>query len=229
MIRPLVVGLVLAATVAGCGGTVKVQAPTSRDLALLSSIVGGMKTDLVSVQIETTSRAWAGASRHPGQMLVARSAATTTAGKVRDDWYGRIIATAYNHQCAAKADHCLAVYDGVTGGSRLGGRYAQRPFASRSALSRKIRAAFASAGLRVTSVAFEHPYALAPVVTVRTRHPQRAVYAIRKADVGMPWRHDAGSFVQMLDGHGRVFYIEAGTWSGSEGWVRPGLHVPGVP
>jgi hypothetical protein len=200
----------------------------ARDQALLRSVMAGMKTDLVSVQIEPASSTLPGASRHPGQMLVIKSAATTNAGKLRDDWYAGLIGAAYNHQCAAKADHCLGWFEGATVAGRLNGRDARPPFAGRPDLSQAIRAAFASAGLRVTSITFEHPYALAPLVTVRTSQPQHALAAIRKATAGIPWRHVAGAFVQMLDGHGRVFYVEMDTWSGSTGWVRPGLRVPGA-
>jgi hypothetical protein len=208
--------IVFAATGRGAGGD-------ARDQALLHSVMAGMTTDLTSVRIESLTTDGQSPAQQAKRMLVVGSTAATSPGKVLDDWYGWLIATAYNQRCGAQADHCLARYDA----NRINGRYARRPFAGRAYLVRQIRAALAAVGLRVSSISFEHPYALAPVVTIRSRNPQRAVYALRRAEAAMPWRHVAGSCIQMLDGHGNVFEVEASAWIQSEGWVRPDLRPPG--
>src|SRR5205085_4705793 len=135
--------------------------------ALLESVMRGMKTDLTSVRIEPGT-ASPGSLARPGKYaLVVRSAATTTAGQILDDWYGQLIAAGYNQQCGAKADHCLAWYDTGHEVGRTGCCKARRPFANRAYLARRIRAALASVGLRAASISFEHPNAFAAVVTVR--------------------------------------------------------------
>lgn len=219
MIRSVLAGIALVLVAAGCGSS---SAGTTRDHALLASVMSGMKTDLASVELAPGVRSPAFLPN--GLTLVIKSDATTTAGKAVDDWYGRIIARAYNAQCEAKADHCLTSFES----NMVGRRYVPQPFAGRPNLVAKIRAAFASAGLRVTSITFESPYALAPVITVRTRHPRQAVYAIRKANAAMPCCRVAGSLVEMLDAHGQVFDVETGDLIESTGWMRRGLPMPGI-
>jgi hypothetical protein len=221
--------LLLAVVAIAVVGQASAARGDSRDHALLRSIRAGMKTDLVSVQIKPLARKWQAPSRQGQRMLYFRSAATTPAGKVLDEWYATLIGGVYNDQCGRKADHCLAVYDGNLGGGGIGRSGARRPFAGRRTLARKIRAAFAGHGLHVSSISFEHPDALAPVVTVMSRHPQQAVDVAGKVEARLPYRHVNGLFFQMLDGHGRVFYANGSSAKYSEGWVRPGLRVPNLP
>jgi len=202
---------------------------SARDRALLKSVLAGMNTDLGSVQIRDLPAEWRSPGRQGKKLLRVTSDATTPAAKVLDDWYATLIATAYNDQCGQKADHCLAVYEetGVHGGA-IGRSGAHRPFGNRRSLSRTIQARFAAHGLRVSSISFQHPDALAPVVTVRSRHPQRAVDALSRFD---PFARlaTAGSFLRMVDGHGRLFDVEGASGSSSSGWVRPGIRLRNVP
>lgn len=225
MSRPVAVGLTLVVALAVAGGVSGCGASAgSRDQALLASVMRGMKTDLASVHIEPMSKPW-GPTNGPRRILIVKSA--TTKALSLDDWYGQLIATGYNDQCEAKADHCLAVELGPSGGGHIGLSGAKPPYAEPSTLARQIREVFRRAHLRVSSITFEHPNAYAPVVTVRTQHPQRAVYAERVAEVRMPRGHIAGFCIEMLDGRGRIFFITEGTGSYGEGWVRPDLHAPG--
>ncbi|HKD94392.1 MAG TPA: hypothetical protein VKB43_06745 [Gaiellaceae bacterium] len=228
MSRVIGIAVVLVAAIA-LAGSAPASTGSSRDRALLTTILAGMKTDLVSVQIRDLPREWRSRARYGKKLLQVTSNATTPAGKVRDQWYATLIATAYNDQCDRKADHCLAVYEETgIGGGAIGRSGAHRPFGSRRSLSRTIRARFAAHGLRVSSISFEHPDALAPAVTVRSRHPQRAVNSLSRSDPFV--RLDvAGFFLRMVDGHGRLFDVEGASGHESSGWVRPGLQLRNVP
>jgi hypothetical protein len=201
---------------------------SARDQALLASILSGTKTDLVSVRIGNLTPEWRSPARRGNKLLDVKSAATGPAGKVLDEWYAMLIAGAYDDQCGRKADHCLAAYAGNLDGSAIGRSGARHPYASRRTLSRRIRVRFAAAGLDVSSVSFEHPHAYAPVATVRSRHPQRAVGAFRLA-VLFHGLHAEGLFVRMLDARSRVFLAAGGIANHSAAWVRPGLKLPNVP
>lgn len=226
MARSVAIALVLPAVLAGCGGVAKVQAPNSRDRALLSSILHGMKTDLVSVRIGDPAKMW---GARPGRKFLYVTPATAkTPDGVAGDWYGTLIAGAYQARCDGRAD-CLVGFDVEGwGGGRLGTSRNRPPHASTRSVAREIRRRFASRGFHVTSISFQRPWGLAAVVTVTARHPQRAVTAYRA--VRLDHLPIEGIFVRMLDAHGAVFLVAAGsdrTHTG-EGWVRPGLKVPGM-
>jgi hypothetical protein len=116
------------------------------------------------------------------------------------------------------------MYMGPSGGSGAGRSGVQRPLWGAHAVAHAIRHRFrfALAKLRITSIAFEHPYALAPVVTMRSSHPRLAYKAWVAAWPEL--RHSDGSFVQMFDAHGRVFFVSAGSGNTGEGWCAPFLH-----
>jgi hypothetical protein len=221
--------VVLAAAIALASST-GASTGGSRDRALLRTVLAGMKTDLVSVQIRALPPEWRFRARYGKRLLHVASTATTPAAKVLDEWYATLIATGYDDQCRWKADHCLAVYELTgRGGGAIGGSGAQRPFASRPTLSRLLHTRFTRARLHVSSISFEHPYAFAPIVTVTSRHPQRAVSAYQRAGALFSRLHIAGSFVRMLDGRGRLFLASGGSGKDAEGWVRPGLRLHNVP
>jgi hypothetical protein len=87
-----------AAALAGCGGARKVEAPHGPDRALLSSIVGGMKTDLVSVRVGAPPKGWGPVPRNLNWL----DATPATTGRFPqgwlDYWYAALIAGAYNAQ-----------------------------------------------------------------------------------------------------------------------------------
>lgn len=224
--------LVLAAAVllAGCGGTTKVEAPNGPDHALLSSILGGMKTDLVSVRIGKARPEWGQTAGHL-QFLYVTPAAAKSPHSIADDWYANLIAGAYEAQCGRRSADCLVGYSMQgSGGSRIEAARTRPPRVSSRTLAHEIRSHFAKVGLRVSSLSFERPYGLAPVVTVSSSRPQRAVTAFYGSSLFLHLPID-GFLVRMVDGRGRVFLIDGGSFRTKEGsgWTRPGLRVPNVP
>jgi hypothetical protein len=220
-----------AAALAGCGGARKVEAPHGPDRALLSSIVGGMKTDLVSVRVGAPPKGWGPVPRK----LSWLDATPATTGRFPqgwvDYWYGALIAGAYNAQCRKRGADCLA-------GFTIGGRYGEQirtthrppPVLRRQAIARRIRSLLASEDLRVTRITFERPYGLAPVVTATALHPGRAARAyLSREDAGVlsAFRLD-GFLLQAEDGRGRTFLISDSYLQREGGyWLRRRLHVPG--
>jgi len=234
MARSLIVVLALAtvfavASAASGSGTAWPQ-PSARDKALLVSVLHGMKTDLRTVRLTQLTSLWREEKRRGTVELVTTTSVKRTAHAraIRADWDTLLIAHAYNERCVHGADHCLAVYRGPSGGGGAGRSGALRPLWSAHDLAQAIRQQFAAAKLHVTSIAFEHPHAFAPIVTVRSAHPVRALAAERKAWVALlpALRHSEGDFVQMLDRHGHVFYVGAGSGNTGEGWCAPFLHCP---
>jgi len=231
MFRTLMLGcaLVVAIAVAGSasGGGAGWPQPDSRDKALLASVLHGMKTGLQTVRLERLEAQW-----HKGRPQGTLQLVTTTsdsrkdtARSTREDWDTLLIAHGYNERCVRAAVHCIAADIGPSGGGVAGRSGAKRPFWSARHLAQVIRRQFAAAGLRVTSIAFEHPNAFAPIVTVRSSHPRRAYKAERSTWVALlpALRHTEGWFVQMFDARGRVFYVGAGSGNTGEGWCAPYL------
>src|SRR5438045_4383121 len=100
---------------------------------------------------------------------------------------------------------CLVGYEieGISG-SRMHDAGTPPPRVSTRTLAREIRSRFAKARLHVTSISFERPYGLAPVVTVQSPRPQRAVTAYYKSSPFIRLPID-GLLVKMVDDSGRVF------------------------
>jgi hypothetical protein len=229
--RPVGVVLVLAAAfaLAGCASATKVEAPRGPDHALLSSILGGMKTDLVSVRIGEPAQEWGGPTAGHLKFLYVKPAKTEPPGRsVTDDWYTTLIAGAYQAQCGSRRADCLLGFTTEgSEGSRLEATRARLPAVSRPTLAREIRSRFRKDGLRVTSLSFERPYGLAPVVTVTSSRPQRATTAFYRSS---PFLHlpIEGFLVRMVDGRGRTFLVDGGSFRTKQGsgWTRPDLRVP---
>ena len=234
MIRSLALGLVLATAfgVAGAasGGGAGWPRPDARDRALLASVLHGTKTDLRAVRLTQLGTEWRKGRPKGTLELVATTSVSRKAhvASIRADWDTLLIAHAYNERCVQDADHCAAVYRGPSGGGGAGRSGARRPFWSAHALAHAIRSHFAAAGLRVASIAFEHPYAFAPIVIVRSSHPGRARTAERNAWVALlpALRHSEGSFVEMFSTRGRLFFVSAGSGNTGVGWCAPWLHCP---
>ena len=234
MIRVLAAGLVLTTVCAVAGGAsgsgTAWPQPDARDRALLASVLHGMSTDLRTVRLTQLAAEWR-KGRSQGTLELVTTTSVSRKARVRSvraDWDTLLIAHAYNERCVRGADHCVAVYRGPNGGGGAGRSGVRRPLWSAHALAHAIRRGFAAAGLRVTSIAFEHPYAFAPIVTVRSSHPRRAWKAERTAVVALlpALRHSEGRFVQMFDARGHVFYLAAGSGNTGEGWCAPFLHCP---
>ncbi len=219
--------LAAAIVAAGCASGTKVGAPSARDHALLESVLAGMKTDLVSVQIADPTKEWGGPTP-ARKFLYVTPAASSTTGRIADGWYTTLIAGAYEAQCGRRSADCLLGYSTAgLGGSRMHGTRARLPQRSRRTLAREIRSRFAELGLHVSSIWFQRPYGLAPVVTVSARRPQRAVKAFYTSNpfVRLPIE---GFLVRMTDAHGRLFLIDGASSRTNEGagWLRPGLRAP---
>ena len=235
MVRALFLGCALLATVAlassAAGGKAAAwPRPDARDRSLLASVLHGMDTNLNSVRLTRLGPEWRKGRRHGTLELVTTASVSRKAhvASIRADWDTLLIAHGYNERCVRHAAHCLSVAIGPRGGGGEGRSGARRPFWSAHALAHAIRSRFAAAGLRVTSIAFEHPHAFAPVVTVRSSHPRRAYKAERKAWVALlpTLRHSEGSFVKMFSTRGRLFFVSSGSGNTGEGWCAPSLHCP---
>ena len=189
-----------------------------------------MRTDLKTVRLTQLDAQWRKGRRPRALELVTTTSVSREehVRSIRADWDSLLIAHAYNERCVKEAAHCVAVYIGPSGGGGAGVSEARRPFWSARALAHAIRHRFAAVGLRVTAVSFEHPHALAPVVTLRSANPRRALGAERMAWVALvpALRHSEGSFVEILDARGRPVFIEAGSGNTGEGWCAPFLHCP---
>src|SRR5207248_3111235 len=98
-VSPLFAVLALVLTATACAWGTKIGAPSSRDRALLTSIVSDMKIDLASVRIGDPTREWQARPRPGRKFLYIRPAATSTIGKIADGWYANLIAGAYEAQC----------------------------------------------------------------------------------------------------------------------------------
>ena len=234
MVRWLVLASALVAVIAaGCGGVAKISAPNSRDVALLSSVVGGMKADFASVRIGAPGPDWGPA--HGRKFLYLTPARMKSPELVAADWYATLIAGAYEARCRERRADCLWGVDFVNPGGSEGQlltwslrRYAR---ANVHTVARTLRSRFANAGLHISAIAFERPYGLAPVVTVTSDHPERAVTAYDGSDGPLLARLPIDGFlVRMVDGRGRLFMIAAdeSRGYGGSGWMRPGLKLPGV-
>lgn len=237
MPRSLVLGLalatVLAVTAPAFGGGTRWPKPDARDKALLASILHGMRTDLRTVQLTQLPAAWRTERRQGTLQLVTTGPAPGKAHiqSTRAGWDTLLIAHAYTERCFRHADHCVAVYSGpAIGGGGSGRSGAHRPFWSAHALSHAIRRAFGAAGLSVTSIAFEHPNALAPIITVRSSRLSHALEAERKAWLALlpALRHTEGSFVQMFGPHGHLLFVQAGSGNTGMGWCARVLKCPGT-
>jgi hypothetical protein len=224
----LVLVLATAGALAGCGGAAKVQAPSGPDHALLSSIVSGMKTDLVSVRIGTPKAEWGRPASRRLKFLYVTPRTTRSPQSVAEDWYTTLIAGAYEAQCGRRSADCLLGYStqGIEG-SRMHATRIGPPRVNGRTLARQIRSRFEQSGLHVTSVTFERPYGLAPVVTVISDQPQRAVTAFYRASPFLRLPVE-GFLVRMVDRRGRLFLIDGGSFRTKEGsgWTRPDLRVP---
>jgi hypothetical protein len=60
---------------------------------------------------------------------------------------------------------------------------------------------------------------------VQTHHPQRAVNAERRAWPRLPSRDVAGRIVKLLDGQGRIFFVQGTSANESELWARRGIRT----
>ncbi len=234
MRRALAIGLVVATVfaVAGAasGGGTAWPKPDARDRALLASVLHGMRTDLRTVRLTQLEREWR-KGRTPGGLELVTTTSVSRKARVastKAGWDSLLIAHAYNERCSRHADHCVAVDSTPNVGGPAGRSGAHKPFWSAHELAHAIRHAFAAAGLRVTSISFEHPNALAPIITVRSAHPRHAFQAERKAWLALlpALRHTEGSFVRIFDSRGRLVFIEAGSGNTGEGWCAPLLHCP---
>lgn len=235
MLRTLLLGCAFVGAIASVGGAAGGGTgwpqPDARDKALLASVLHGMRTDLRTVRLTQLAAGWR-KGRPQGTLQLVTT--TSVSGKdharsLRADWDTLLIAHGYNERCVRNADHCLAVYEGPDDGSGAGRSGAHKPYWSAHVLARAIRHAFAAAGLRVTSISFEHPHAFAPVVMVRSSHPRRAWNAYwRKARLAIvpALRHAEGRLIQMFDAHGRLFYVGAGSGNTGMAWCAPMLHCP---
>jgi hypothetical protein len=184
-----------------------------------------MKTDLVSVQIGPLGE-WGSPTRANEKVLYATSTATTSLGKVRDDWDAQLIAGSYDDQCGRQADHCLAAYyvQHGRGGSRIGRSGARRPFPSAESIAEAIHSELGAVGLHVVSISFQKPWALAPTVTVEARHECAAATAFGRTGLKLDV---AGFFIRMIDPSGRVFYFVASAGSSTvSGPAIPGCPLP---
>ena len=221
------IGAVAVAGGAAGGGGAGWPRPDARDRALLTSILHGMRTDLRTVRLAQLSADWRKGRPQGTLELVTTTAVSRKAhaASIRADWDTLLIAHAYNERCVRGADHCVAIARGPSGGGGAGRSGAKKPLWSAHGLAHAIRSRFVAAGLRVTSIAFEHPYAFAPIVTVHSSHPRRAYTAEQKAWVALEpaLRHSEGGFLQMFDGRGRLFYVAAGSGNTGEGWCAPYL------
>ena len=230
MVRSLALAGALTAAFAVVGGASGGGAgwpqPDARDKALLASILQGMKADLRTVRLTQLDSMWRDEKRRGKLELVT----TTSVGRkahvrsIRADWDTLLIAHAYNERCIRKADHCVAVYSGPTGGGGAGRSAVHRPFWSAHRLAHAIRSRFTAAGLRVTSIEFEHPNALAPIITLRSPYlRRRALQAEKTAMLALlpAFRHTEGRFVAMFGPQGRLLLIESGSGNTGEGWCAP--------
>ena len=230
MSRFLVAGLVLAtvfavAEAASGGGTAWPQ-PDARDRALLASVLHGMRTDLHTVRLTQLGTEWRKGRAQGTLELVTTGPVSDKAHLrwTRVGWDTLLIAHAFNERCIRNADHCLAVYRGPTGGGGAGRSAVHRPFWSAHRLAHAIRSRFTAAGLRVTSIEFEHPNALAPIITLRSPYlRRRALQAEKTAMLALlpAFRHTEGRFVAMFGPQGRLLLIESGSGNTGEGWCAP--------
>lgn len=223
----VVLVLVATAALAGCGGgATKLQAPSGPDHSLLSSIVGGMKTDLVSVRIGEPKAEW-GASRHL-KFLYVEPTTSSSPNSIAEDWYTTLIAGAYQAQCKRRNANCLLGFStGGIGGSRMEATGIGPLLTSSRVLAREVRSRFAKLGLHVASISFQRPYGLAPVVTVTSDRPQHAVRVFYRSSLFLHLPIE-GFLVRMVDGDGRLFLIDGSSsrTKEGEGWTQPGLRVP---
>jgi hypothetical protein len=236
MIRVFAAGLALAVAFAlaggASGGGTGWPQPDARDRALLASVLHGMTTDLRTVRLTQLDAMWRKGRAQGTLELVTTASVSRNAhvASIRADWDTLLIAHAYNERCVRGADHCVSVDRGPNGGGGAGRSGAKRPLWSADHLAHAIRRQFAAAGLRVTSIGFEHPYAFAPIITVRTAHPRRASTARVKAEValGTAFRHSEGSFVEILGPGGRLLFVGAGSGNTGMGWCAPVLKCPSL-
>jgi hypothetical protein len=220
---PLACALIGAAAVVGVasGGGNGWARPDGRDRALLASVMHGMRTDLRSVKLtQLRAELRRGRSRKTLDLVTATSVKRSQRVRsTRADWDALLIGHAYNERCVRDADHCLWV-------GRSG---AEKPFWTEKALSRGIRQRFTAAGLQVISIAFEHPNAFAPIITVTSPKSGRAaLQAENHAMIALnsAFRHAEGRFVEMLGPHGRLLLIQSGSGNTGEGWCAPTLKCP---
>jgi hypothetical protein len=238
MFRTLMLGcaVVVAITLAGSasGSGTGWPQPDARDRALLASILHGMKTELRTVRLTQLPTAWR-KGRSPGTLelvTTGRAPAKAHILSARAGWDSLLIANAYNERCLRHADHCVAVYSAPgIGAGGVGRSGAIPPFWSAHALAGAIRSRFAANGLSVTSIAFEHPNALAPIITVRSSHLARAFTAVTRARLAL-WptflRHTEGSFIEMFGSRGQLIYIGAGSGNTGTAWCARVLKCPGL-
>jgi hypothetical protein len=236
MPRTLTLGCALVAVIAfagaAAGGAARWPKPDARDKALLASVLHGMKSDLKSVRLTQLTANWR-KGRTPGGLELMTTTSVSRkaiAASTKASWDSLLIAGAYNELCSRHADHCVRVNGTPNVGGPAGRSGAHRPYWSAHALTRAIRRAFAAAGLRVTSITFEHPNALAPIISVRSPHLAHALGAERKAWLALlpVLRHTEGSFIEMFGPAGRLIYVGAGSGNTGMGWCARVLKCPGT-
>jgi hypothetical protein len=223
------VGAAIALAGSASGGRATWRRPDARDKALLASVLHGMRTDLRTVRLTQLAPEWRKGRTPGGLELVTTTSVspTATVASTKAGWDSLLIAHAYNERCFRHADHCVRIdgtpkVDGPAGRSGV-----RKPFWDAHAVAHAIRHAFTAAGLHVTSIAFEHPNAFAPIITVRSSHPRQAWNAFsQKARRALSpvVRHTEGVFIQMFDAHGRLFFVSAGSGSTGQAWCAPALN-----
>jgi hypothetical protein len=228
LVGALVAAIALAGGAAG-SGTERAK-PDARDRALLASILSGMTTDLQDVRLtQLPAKGWCCVK---DQLMLQASVGSKPDPPERmfDAWYSTLIAGAYNDLCKREADHCVAAYRtprvGRSWFGNPGGNGARPPYTGPQTLTRKIRAAFARVGIHGVLVGFEHPSALAPVITAQTRHVQRTANAVLRLFPRLPSRHVAGRIVKVLDAHGRTVFVESHSAGTTMVWADPTIRLP---
>lgn len=233
-IRRLALGCALLAVTAfagtAAGGRAAWPKPDARDKALLARVLHGMRTDLKTVRLTRLEAEWH-RGRTPGTLELQTTTAvrrTDHVRSIRADWETLLIAHGYDERCKSVADHCLGIAIGPKGGGGAGVSHARSPFWSRRALAGSIRRQFAAHGLKVMSIAFEHPNGFASIITVSSSHINGARAAENNAWVAaMPaLRHSEGTFVVMYGPHGRLLLVSAGSGNDGVGWCAPVLKCP---
>ncbi len=196
-----------------------------------------MSTNLVSVTIGPPSPDFS-EKEGPQWLYVTHKAGQTPAENAEDAWYAYLIAGAYGTQCSAKGADCLAGYtvessDGPQeddGEGQLVMQSVLMKSASPEEVSSSIEANLAAEGITPSSISFEKPLGLAPIVEIQSSDPQATVTALNTSSVFNGLGLD-GFLVRITDRKGSVVYIEDGAFrsQAGQGWVQPGLKVPNIP
>jgi hypothetical protein len=237
LIAAAVVSATLVLLFAAGGGGASASPNAPKDNSLPASVLKGMNTNLVSVTVGPPPSDYPSAEGSTW-LYVTHDAGQTPADNAQDAWYTYLIAGAYGAQCADQGADCLAGYS-FTGADGQGeddgvGRLVMRsmPVASgtQAELSASIEAGFGAQGIRTSSIAFEQPYGLAPVVEIRSEAPQKTVDSLNSGIVFQGLGID-GFLVRIVDSTGKTVYVDdaAERAQAGQAWVAPSLNVPNTP